>query len=146
MTTAGIQSTTPGNQLPKGSTSKGLALNPTDFIKLMITQLQNQDPTEPAKSDQLLAQMSQIGQLQSSTQLQTSLAGLVQQNQIASAGNLIGKSVEGSDAANNTVSGVVDSVNVHASEVVLHLHSGADLQMSRVTKITNNAAPTTAAA
>jgi flagellar basal-body rod modification protein FlgD len=146
MTTAGIQSTTPGNQLPGGKTSKGMQLNANDFIKMMITQLQNQDPTEPAKSDQLLAQMSQIGQLQSSTQLQSSLSGLVQQNQIASAGNLIGKSVEGMDDANNTVHGTVDSVNVQATQVVLHLHTGADLQMSRVTKITNGATPTTPAA
>ena len=53
---------------------------------MMITQLQNQDPLEPAKNQELLAQMSQIGQLQSSTQLQDSLKGLVLQNSLGRRG------------------------------------------------------------
>src|SRR3712207_426119 len=64
--------------------SKKLELKTEDFIKMMITQLQNQDPLEPAKNQELLAQMSQIGQLQSSTTLQESLQGMVLQNQIGS--------------------------------------------------------------
>ena len=47
--------------------SKNFELKTEDFIKMMITQLQNQDPLEPAKNEELLAQMSQIGQLQSAT-------------------------------------------------------------------------------
>ena len=66
-------------------------LKSEDFIKMMITQLQNQDPLEPAKSDQLLAQMSQIGQLQASTTLTESLKTMVVQNQIGAASALIGK-------------------------------------------------------
>ena len=69
--------------------SKGMELKTEDFIKMMITQLQNQDPLEPAKNQELLAQMSQIGQLQSSTSLQESLKGMVLQNQIGSASALI---------------------------------------------------------
>src|SRR5438477_13067402 len=76
----GAASSIPGNQV-KGSK---MALKPEDFIKMMITQLQNQDPMEPAKNEELLAQMSQIGQLQSSTDLQTSLKTLVMQNNIGS--------------------------------------------------------------
>src|SRR3712207_7626159 len=49
------------------------------FIKMMITQLQHQDPMQPAKNEELLAQMSQIGQLQSATSLQETLKGLVTQ-------------------------------------------------------------------
>src|SRR5437763_10118704 len=94
-----------------GSTAaKKKSLNASDFIKMMITQLQQQDPTDPAKSDQLLSQMSQIGQLQSSTDLQDSLKGMVLQNQISSAASLIGKSVQGMDTTNNTIGGLVNSV------------------------------------
>src|SRR3712207_9030077 len=74
--------------------SKKLELKTEDFIKMMITQLQNQDPMEPAKNQELLAQMSQIGQLQSATTLQESLKGMVTQNQIGSAAALIGKRSE----------------------------------------------------
>ena len=61
-------------------------LQTADFIKMMLTQLQNQDPLEPAKNQELLAQMSQIGQLQTATQLQDTLKGLTLQNQLGSAG------------------------------------------------------------
>ncbi len=103
--------TTPiaSNGSPQGTQSKNKNFNlkPEDFIKMMVTQLQNQDPTKPADNGQLLAQMSQIGQLQSSTTLTESIKGLVLQNQIGSAGNLIGKNVAGVDAQNNPINGVV---------------------------------------
>ena len=98
-----------GPQLPG---KDKLQLKAQDFIKMMITQLQQQDPMEPAKNDQLLAQMSQISQLQSSTQLSDSLKGMVQQNQIGSAATLIGKTVQGLDGNNDPISGLVTSVRV----------------------------------
>ena len=76
-TGSGPVSTTPPNQVK----SKKMELKTEDFIKMMITQLQNQDPLEPAKNQELLAQMSQIGQLQSANALQDSLKGMVLQNQ-----------------------------------------------------------------
>ena len=114
---------------------KKKSLNADDFIKMMITQLQNQDPTDPAKSDQLLAQMSQISQLQSSTALNDSLKSMVMQNQIGSASSLIGKSVQGMAADNTTISGMVTSVKVESDAVKLELDSGQALDLGRVTSI-----------
>ena len=133
-----------GNKLPGGSNK--LALKTEDFIKMMITQLQQQDPMEPAKNEQLLAQMSQIGQLQSSTQLQESLKGIVQQNQIGAAAGLIGKSVKGVDADNNEIAGLVTSVRVTDDGAELELDNGKALSLSRVTSIaTQPPAPAAAA-
>src|SRR3954462_13233180 len=95
MTTTGIGSTSTTNKSTTASKNNALALKPEDFIKMMVTQLQNQDPTQPVKNEELLAQMSQIGQLQSSTTLTTTLQGLTLQSQIGSAANLIGKTVSG---------------------------------------------------
>jgi flagellar basal-body rod modification protein FlgD len=115
---------------------------------MMITQLQNQDPLEPAKNEELLAQMSQIGQLQSATSLQQSLQGLVQQNQIGAAAGLIGKSVQGLDENDDPVSGTVKSVKVEKDAVNLELDDGTVLPLTRVTSIASTAAapaPTTPA-
>jgi flagellar basal-body rod modification protein FlgD len=117
------------------SKNKSFDLKAQDFIKMMVTQLQNQDPTKPADNGQLLAQMSQIGQLQSSTTLTESIKGLVLQNQIGSAGNLIGKNVAGVDAQNNPINGVVNSVKVQSDGVVLELDNGNKLPLSNVTDI-----------
>src|SRR4051812_49603142 len=110
---SGAASLAPPNQVK----SKKMELKTEDFIKMMVTQLQNQDPMEPAKNSELLAQMSQIGQLQSSTSLNESLKSMVLQNQIGSAGNLIGKNVEGLDDQNATVRGVVNSVKIESGVV-----------------------------
>jgi flagellar basal-body rod modification protein FlgD len=117
------------------SKNKNFDLKAQDFIKMMVTQLQNQDPTKPADNGQLLAQMSQIGQLQSSTTLTESIKGLVLQNQIGSAGNLIGKNVAGLDDQSNPVKGVVNSVKVQSDGVVLELDNGNKLALSQVTDI-----------
>ena len=126
-------STSPGssNQI-KG---KNFGLKTEDFIKMMITQLQNQDPMEPAKNQDLLAQMSQIGQLQSATTLQESLKGLVLQSQISSAGGLIGKMVQGLDERNEPVTGLVTSIRVSQDAVNLELDNGKSLALGRVTTI-----------
>ncbi len=121
-----------------------LALKTEDFIKMMITQLQQQDPMEPAKNEQLLAQMSQIGQLQSNTLMQESLKGMVLQHQIGSAGNLIGKSIKGLSPEGEPVQGLVNSVRVEEGSVKLELDNGKQLALERVISI--GGAPTAAAA
>src|SRR5438128_8918656 len=114
-TGSGPVSTTPPNQVK----SKKMELKTEDFIKMMITQLQHQDPLEPAKNQELLAQMSQIGQLQTSTDLQETLKDLAAQNksgafqdQIGAGAQLIGRQIKGTDIDNTPVEGVVTSVRV----------------------------------
>jgi len=128
-----------GTGAPSGTQSttnkNAFNLKPEDFIKMMVTQLQNQDPTAPTKNEDLLAQMSQIGQLQSSTTLTDSLKTMVLQNQIGSAGNLIGKTVEGLDDQDDSVKGIVNSVRVEDNNVVLELDNGNKVQLGRVTSI-----------
>jgi flagellar basal-body rod modification protein FlgD len=117
------------------SSKKNFDLKPEDFIKMMITQLQNQDPMEPAKNQEILAQMSQIGQLQSATTLQSSFQSIAMQSQIGSAAGLIGKSVEGLDTNNDPVDGVVSSVKVEKDGVSLELDNGKTLSLDHVTSI-----------
>jgi flagellar basal-body rod modification protein FlgD len=111
-------------------------LQPSDFIKLMVTQLQNQDPTQPTSNQDLLSQMSQIGQLESSTQLQTTMQSVTLQSQVGSASSLIGKKVTGIDSANNSISGTVNSVSVAGGSVSLKLDSGSSVALSGLATIT----------
>jgi flagellar basal-body rod modification protein FlgD len=134
MTTTGVgnNGVAPGNQIK----SDKFALKAEDFIKMMVTQLQNQDPMQPAKNEELLAQMSQIGQLQASTDLQTSLKSMVLQNNIAAAGNLIGKKIQGLDQNGDPIEGLVNSVRVEKDKgVFLELDNGKTLPVDYVTNI-----------
>jgi flagellar basal-body rod modification protein FlgD len=141
MTTSGIGGSSSGGGNSIQSAAKSLKAE--DFIKMMVTQLQNQDPLEPAKNSELLGQLSQIGQLQSATALQDSLKSMVLQNSLGSAGNLIGKMVQGMDAQNETISGLVSSVRVEDNKVFLELDNGQALELGRVTAISS---PTAAVA
>lgn len=127
-----------GNQVK----SNKLALKTEDFIRMMITQLQNQDPLEPAKNEQLLAQMSQIGQLESSQSLQESLKGLVLQNNIGAASNLIGKFVKGQNTQGEAIQGLVNSIRVEGEDVTLELDNGKTLSLSRLTSVAQKTAST----
>ncbi|HWE94814.1 MAG TPA: flagellar hook capping FlgD N-terminal domain-containing protein [Tepidisphaeraceae bacterium] len=141
MTTAPINNNTASsNQLQ----STGFNLKPEDFINLMVTQLQHQDPTQPASNSDLLSQMSNIGQLESSTQLQTSLTSMTLQSSIGAASALIGKSVQGLDVNNNPIGGLVNSVQVQNNGVSLQLDNGQSLDLSRVTNIAPPAGTTQA--
>ena len=140
MSTTAVGSSTSSGGAAALQSSK-FNLKTEDFIKMMVTQLQNQDPMEPAKNQELLAQMSQIGQLQSANSLQDSLKGMVLQNQIGSASALIGKTVQGLDSADDPVTGIVNSVKVASDGVSLELDTGKSLMLSRVTQIAPTATP-----
>jgi flagellar basal-body rod modification protein FlgD len=131
MTTQPVFSSPSPNKLQ----AKNSQLKAEDFINMMVTQLQNQDPLEPAKNSELLAQMSQIGQLQTATAMQDTLKGLVLQNSLGSAGNLIGKMVEGLDDNGEAMDGLVTAVRVEKDEVMLELDNGKSLKLARVTSI-----------
>jgi flagellar basal-body rod modification protein FlgD len=135
MTTAPIGSTSPTTPTTSQVPSN-LNLSASDFVQMMITQLQNQDPLNPTDSGQMMQQMSEIGQMQSTTQLQTTLSTLGTQTQIGAASNLLGKQVTGIDANNNNVSGLVASVQVNSSGVNLTLDSGSSLPLGSVATIT----------
>ncbi len=92
-------------------------LNQADFLKLMTTQLSNQDPTNPQDQSQFLAQLAQFSTVQGVDNLQSSQT----QSQAA---QLLGKTVHGSvvsSGANQGVSGTVTSVRWDSDGVHLTL-------------------------
>jgi len=77
----------------KGSSDK---LGQTDFLKLMTTQLQNQDPFAPMDNGDFIAQMAQFSTVTGIEEMNTSIGKLVEefdQARIATASNLLGHSV-----------------------------------------------------
>jgi flagellar basal-body rod modification protein FlgD len=129
------------SSLPTSATSAAASaanpynLQPSDFIQMMVTQMQDQDPLDPTSSQDLMSQMADIGQLESSNQMQTTMTSLTLQTQIGSAAALIGKSVTGIDGANNSVTGNVSAVQVAGGNVALTLDNGDSLTLTNVASI-----------
>jgi flagellar basal-body rod modification protein FlgD len=118
-------------------------LSSEEFMKVLFTELQNQDPLNPQDSSKMLEQLSSLRNIESQVKLQDQLADLVSQNQVAAAGNLIGKAVQGLDETNKQTTGLVTSVRVTSDGVKLQLDNGSELDMARVTAIANASALTT---
>ena len=71
-------------------------LGQSDFLKLMTTQLQNQDPFAPMENAEFIAQMAQFSTVTGITEMGTELKGIAEQLgefRIATAANLLGNSV-----------------------------------------------------
>lgn len=137
MTTNPVSSGSTSTGTSSTSASSTLNLNSSDFMNMMITQLENQDPLNPTNSDELMTQMSAIGQMQSSSTLDSTLSNLGTQTQIGSASSLMGKQVQGIDSNNNSVTGVVTAVQVASTGVSLELDSGDTVSLSNISSITS---------
>ena len=71
-------------------------LGQSDFLKLMTTQLQNQDPFAPMDNGDFIAQMAQFSTVTGIEEMNSTLGKLVEefdQARIATASNLLGHSV-----------------------------------------------------
>jgi len=77
-----------------------------DFMKMLIAELQNQDPTQPMSNQDLLTQLSTMSQLQSTQDLDNALQTNTNNQQLSIASSFIGRSVQGKDSNNNPVSGI----------------------------------------
>ena len=70
-------------------------LSSEEFIKIIFTELQNQDPFKPNDSGALLDQLNSIRSIESDIDMSKRLQSIVSQNQLSTAGGLIGKRVAG---------------------------------------------------
>ncbi|HEY4293935.1 flagellar hook assembly protein FlgD [Luteibacter sp.] len=111
-----------GNSSSQQSSSSQLqqqTLSQSDFLKLMVTQMTNQDPTKPMDSTQMVAQMAQFSQVAATQELQQSfdsLASNLTGDQFVRASALVGKEVLVPSAAGKLTEGELNgAVNVGTS-------------------------------
>ena len=82
-------------------------LGKDDFLKLLITQMQNQDPTEPMENTEFIAQMAQFSSLEQMTNMSTSFEKVANYISESSATSTLGKTVE-LNIGDTTVKGIVE--------------------------------------
>ncbi|MGD0723975.1 MAG: flagellar hook assembly protein FlgD [Spirochaetia bacterium] len=85
------------------------ALDKNDFLKILITQLSHQDPTQPMDDKAFVSQMAQFSSLEQMTNMSEGLAKVADLISRSQAVNLLGSAVEISEGG-TTVSGIVEAV------------------------------------
>ena len=82
-------------------------LGKDDFLKLLITQLQNQDPTSPMENTEFISQMAQFSSLEQMTNMSSSFAKMASFINSSEAASTLGKTVE-LNIGDATVQGIVE--------------------------------------
>jgi flagellar basal-body rod modification protein FlgD len=101
------------------TTAPKTSLDQSDFLKLMTTQMANQDPFQPQDNTQMIAQMAQFSTVTGIQQLNTTMSTMATQiadNQIATVASFAGKTVlvPGTTAladSTGSISGAIDLPN-----------------------------------
>jgi flagellar basal-body rod modification protein FlgD len=82
-------------------------LGKDDFLKLLITQLQNQDPTSPMENTEFISQMAQFSSLEQMTNMSSSFSKMAAYISSSEATATLGKTVE-LDIGDTNVQGIVE--------------------------------------
>jgi len=94
------------------------------FLRLLVAQMKNQDPTSPMESTDYVAQLATFSQVEQSVQINSKLDGILQASTFAQAGDLIGREIESADG---TVKGTVESVRLYSDGIMARLEDGQEL-------------------
>jgi len=105
------------------------------FIKLLVAQMKNQDPTQPVDATQYVSQLASFSSVEQAVQTNAKLEALLANqtakleallaNQtIGQAGNYVGKQLSAEDGK---VSGIVQSVTIYDDGLIATLDNGEKL-------------------
>jgi len=107
------------------STSPTYDLDSDDFMTLLLTQLENQDPTDPLDMDTLTSQLCSLNQLEQATETNDYLEQLVS-NSNSEAVSYIGKSIavegDSTSISDGTADDLVFNLGDDASDLTITIY------------------------
>jgi flagellar basal-body rod modification protein FlgD len=112
------------------------AVDYQSFLKLLVAEMKNQDPTNPMDSTQYVAQLAAFSQVEQSVQINTKLDQLLQSSSLAQADALIGRTVTSADGK---VTGNVAEVRLLSNGIVAVLEDGKEITVGPGIKIAPSA-------
>ena len=108
------------------TTAAGASMNYNQFLQLLMTELQYQDPTAPMDPTAQLSQLASFSAVEQQVQTNTTLTSLLNNTMINQAESAIGRTVQSSDG---TVSGTISSVTVSSSGSTATLSNGQTVKL-----------------
>ena len=132
-------------QQPQKKTASNV-LGKDDFLKLLMTQLQNQDPSNPMEDTEFIAQMAQFSTLEQITNMNSTMERFIQlqeQNQLVSYHQFIGKDInwhkvnelENGESEVIEGSGKIQSIQYYNENVLFILEDGTELYPANISQI-----------
>jgi flagellar basal-body rod modification protein FlgD len=109
------------------SQQKKSSLDYNAFLKLLVAQMKNQDPTKPMESTEYMAQLASFSNVEQSINANKKLDSLLQQTRIAQGAGLIGRHVSSLDGLG---AGTVESVRFGQSTIIAGLSDGSEIEIN----------------
>lgn len=106
--------------------TSGTALDYDAFLKLLIAQMKNQDPMDPMKSTDYVAQLATFTQVEKAVQTNERMADLLTAARFQQAESLIGRSISNIDGS---ITGIVESARLSGQDVIAVLKNGQEVTM-----------------
>ena len=103
------------------SAKSAVNVNYDSFLKLLVAELKNQDPTKPMESTEFVAQLATFSNVEQNIQSNEKLDELLRAGFLQQAGSLIGRTLTTPDGS---VSGVIKEVRVFDDGIVAVLETG----------------------
>jgi flagellar basal-body rod modification protein FlgD len=99
----------------------------TMFLKLLVTEMRNQDPTKPMDSTEYVAQLANFSNVEQSVQTNKKLEQILQGTTISQAGSLIGHTLTSADGA---VSGLISQIRIYDDGLTAVLADGREVPVT----------------
>jgi flagellar basal-body rod modification protein FlgD len=130
MTTPPIASSEPAaaSQSQGGVSNPNGTLGQNDFLKLMIAQLQAQNPLDPANTNEFMGELAQFTQVEQ-------LTNLANANELSSAVSLIGRTVVYSTANGGRGTGTVISAQSTSSGTTVTVEGAPGIPLTAITEV-----------
>jgi flagellar basal-body rod modification protein FlgD len=109
-------------------------LSQNDFLKLLVTQMQSQDPMNPQQDTSFIAQMAQFSALQATQNMGNQLGAMQQTDQVGQASSLLGRYVTLQNGQDAPITGLVTGVTIKAGMPQLTV-GGKSYDLSQVVGI-----------
>jgi len=109
-------------------------LDKDSFLRILVAQLTNQDPLEPLKDTEFIAQMAQFSELEQMMNISKQLDSLTMLS-LLSSGGLVGRTVSFFDEAGEEASSRVLSVRFGDGDMTLELASGEGIPLGAILSI-----------
>jgi len=104
-------------------TTSAATLNYNNFLKLLLEQMRNQDPTAPMSSTDYMAQLATFSQVEQSMIGNSKLDALLSSSALSQAESVIGRTVTSSDGQ---MTGQVASVRITNEGALARLADGRE--------------------
>jgi len=135
ITPSATTATSPTSSSTASATNSSQELDKDTFLKLMMVQMQNQDPLNPSDPTSYMGELAQLTTLEQTTNMAQSASQTAAEQQTTAALALLGHKVSYTDSTGASVTGTVDKVEFTSSGPMLTIDDQSGIDPSQVDEV-----------